>query len=213
MADAVPRLRGWLHAASAPVAIAAGVVLAAVSTNAVTQIGSAVFTLSALANFLASSAMHLGRWKPQAALLVRRLDHASIFVLIAGSYTPFTLLMLNGSHRVALLVFAWTGAVLGVTFRLAWGTAPRWVYTGLYLGLGWAAIVFVGDFARFTPVAVPILLGVGGALYTAGGLVYGFRRPNLSPGWFGFHELFHALTITAFAAQYVGVMIATVYVR
>lgn len=208
-----PRLRGWLHFGAAPLALAGGVVLAVVSPNALTRFGSAIFTASALVNFLSSSALHLGRWKPRFAPYVRRSDHASIFVLIAGSYTPFTLLMLTGTHRVVLLLIAWGGALLGVTFRLLWSAAPRWLYTLLYVLLGWTAVPFITDFATFTPIAVPILLAVGGALYTIGGLVYALRRPNPSRGWFGFHEVFHALTICAFAAQYAGVLVATISQR
>ncbi len=213
VAEQRPRLRGWLHLGAAPLVLAGGAVLAIVSPNALTQLGSAIFTASAFANFLASSALHLGRWRPRFALFVRRIDHASIFVLIAGSYTPFTLLMLTGTHRVVMLLVVWGGAVLGVAFRLLWSAAPRWLYTLLYLILGWVAIIFVTDFATFTPTAVPLLLAVGGALYTLGGVVYALRRPNPSHGWFGFHEVFHALTISAFAAHYTAVLVATISQR
>ncbi|GGF35005.1 DNA-binding protein [Marmoricola endophyticus] len=210
VAERAPRLRGWLHLGASPLALIGGLVLALASPDARTQVGSAIFTAAALLNFLASAALHLGSWPPRAAPYVRRIDHASIFVLIAGSYTPFTLLMLTVPHQVVLLWLAWGGATLGVVFRLVWSTAPRWLYTMLYLVLGWGSVLFLTDFADYTPIAVPLLLAAGGALYTAGGVVYAVRRPNPSPGWFGFHEVFHALTIAAFACQYAGVLIATI---
>lgn len=210
VAETAPRLRGWLHLGASPLALVGGVVLAVVSPDLRTQLGSAVFTLSALANFSASAALHLGRWRPALTSLVRRLDHASIFVLIAGSYTPFTLLMLTEPHQVVLLALAWGGAAAGVVFRLGWTSAPRWLYTLLYVVLGWGAVLFLTDFATYTPAVVPVLLALGGALYTVGGVVYALRRPNPSPGWFGFHEVFHTLTVAAFACQYTGVLVATI---
>ncbi|RLV50825.1 hemolysin III family protein [Nocardioides mangrovicus] len=212
-AEDSPRLRGWLHLYAIPLAIASEIVLIALSPSERSRVGSIVLTLAALANFVGSSAMHLGRWPPRLATVVRRFDHASIFVLIAGSYTPFSLLMLSHAHQVVVLCLAWGGAVLGVSFRLAWSAAPRWIYTGLYLLLGWVAVAFVGDFADFRPLAVPVLLATGGVLYSLGGLVYGMRRPNPSLAWFGFHEVFHALAIAAFAAQFAGVLVATVSLR
>jgi hemolysin III len=208
-----PHLRGWLHAATAPLALAAGIVLVVLSPTPMTRAGSSVFAASALALFTASATMHRGRWGPRAALWLRRLDHSSIFLLIAGSYTPFTLLLLEGGDRTELLAIAWGGAGLGIAFRLFWPSAPRWLYTPIYMALGWAAIFYFPQFfARASP-AVLTLMVIGGALYTVGALVYGFRRPNPSPRWFGFHEVFHSLTILAFFTHYVGVSIATYSLR
>ena len=122
-----PKLRGWLHAASAPLTLAAGVVLVALSPTASTRIGSAVFATSALVLFTVSGIYHRGTWSPRAWRFLRRFDHANIFLLIAGSYTPFTLLLLHGAERVVLLSVVWTGAVLGVLFRVFWNDAPRWL--------------------------------------------------------------------------------------
>jgi hemolysin III len=208
-----PKLRGWLHAATAPLALGAGVVLVVLSPTASTRIGSAVFATSALALFTVSAVYHRGTWSPRVRQLLRRFDHANIFLLIAGSYTPFTLLLLHGLDRVVLLSVVWAGAVLGVLFRVFWVDAPRWLHTPIYVALGWAAVFFFGDFVHSASTAVLVLMCVGGGLYTLGGLVYGFQRPDPSPRWFGFHEVFHSLTVAAFATHYVGVSIATYALR
>lgn len=208
-----PHLRGWLHAATAPLALAAGVVLVVLSPTTSTRVGSAIFAFSALALFTASATMHRGNWSKRTALWLRRLDHSSIFLLIAGSYTPFTLLLLDGSERTTLLAIAWGGALLGILFRLFWTSAPRWLYTPIYIALGWAAVFYFPAFFASTSTAVFTCLLVGGLLYTVGGVIYGFRWPDPSPRWFGFHEVFHTLTIAAFVTHYVGVSIATYSLR
>ena len=208
-----PKLRGWLHAASAPLTLAAGVVLVVLSPTASTRIGSAVFATSALVLFTVSGIYHRGTWSPRVWRFLRRFDHANIFLLIAGSYTPFTLLLLHGAERVVLLSVVWTGAVLGVLFRVFWNDAPRWLYTPIYIALGWAAVFYFGDFVDNASTAVIVLMAVGGVLYTLGGVVYGFKRPDPFPRWFGFHEVFHTLTIAAFVTHYVGVSIATYSLR
>jgi len=208
-----PHLRGWLHAATAPLALAAGIVLVVLSPTSSTRAGSAIFAFSALALFTASATMHRGRWSPRTGLWLRRLDHCSIFLLIAGSYTPFTLLLLEGGRRTELLWLAWGGAGLGIVFRLFWTGAPRWLYTPIYLALGWAAVFYLPDFFDRASTSVLTLMVVGGALYTVGALVYGFRRPDPFPRWFGFHEVFHTLTIAAFVTHYVGVSVATYSLR
>jgi hemolysin III len=208
-----PRLRGWMHAASAPLTLAAGIVLVVLSPTAPTRIGSAIFASSAVVLFTVSAIYHRGSWSPRVWLFLRRFDHANIFLLIAGSYTPFTLLLLEGSERVVLLSVVWTGAVLGVLFRVFWNDAPRWLYTPIYMALGWAAVFYFGDFVQSANTAVIVLMALGGGLYTIGGVVYGFQRPDPFPRWFGFHEVFHTLTIAAFASHYVGVSIATYSLR
>lgn len=208
-----PHLRGWLHTATAPLALVAGIVLVALSPTSTARIGSAVFATSAMVLFTVSAIYHRGRWGPRAWLFLRRFDHANIFVLIAGTYTPFTLLLLEGADRVILLSVVWTGAVLGVLFRVFWSSAPRWLHTPIYIALGWAAVFFFPGFVDDTGAAVIVLIVVGGVLYTLGGVVYALRRPNPSPRWFGFHEVFHSLTVAAFAAHYVGVSLATYALR
>jgi hemolysin III len=211
--EAKPRLRGWLHAVTSPLTVAAGVVLIALSPTTATRIGSAVFMASAVLLFTVSAFYHRGTWSPRAWSFLRRFDHANIFLLIAGSYTPFALLMLEGTDRVVLLSVAWGGALGGVLFRIFWAGAPRWLYVPIYIGLGWAAIFYVEQFARSASIAVLVLIVVGGVLYSLGGVVYGLKRPDPVPSWFGFHEVFHTLTILAFVTHYVGVSIATYSLR
>jgi hemolysin III len=204
-----PRLRGWLHAATAPLTLAAGIVLIVLSPNAATRTASAIFAASALVLFTVSAVYHRGTWSPRVWGFLRRFDHANIFLLIAGSYTPFTLLLLEGRDRTVLLTVVWVGAGLGILFRIFWAGAPRWLYTPIYIGLGWAAVFYFAEFVENAGTAVLTLMVVGGGLYTLGGVVYGLKRPNPSPTWFGFHEVFHTLTILAFVTHYVGVSIAT----
>ena len=211
--DTKPKWRGWLHAATAPLTLAAGIVLIALSPNTATRVGSSIFAASALVLFTVSAIYHRGTWSPRVWAFLRRFDHANIFLLIAGSYTPFTLLLLEGRDRTMLLTIVWVGAALGILFRIFWAGAPRWLYTPIYIALGWAAVFYFREFVANGGVAVLTLLAVGGLLYTAGGIVYGLQRPNPSPAWFGFHEVFHALTIVAFITHYVGVSIATYSLR
>jgi hemolysin III len=219
-AEIKPRLRGWLHLATAPLTLAAGIVLIALSPTTATRVGSALFTGSALVLFTVSAIYHTGSWSPRVWAFLRRFDHSNIFLLIAGSYTPFSLLLLEGNQRVVLLATVWAGAVLGVGFRVFWTDAPRWLYVPIYIALGWAAIFFIPSFFDGATrlglgigIATFTLICVGGALYTCGGVVYGFKRPNPSPRWFGFHEVFHSFTVLAFVAHYVGVSMATYALR
>ncbi len=207
-----PKLRGWLHAATAPLALASGIVLIVLSPTLTTRVGSAIFAGSALALFAVSALYNAGNWSPRAHAVLRRLDHSNIFVLIAGSYTPFTLILLEGAQRVTLLVIVWTGALFGVLFRIFWSDAPRWIYTPIYVALGWVAIFYASDFAA-GGTAVITLIAVGGGLYTLGGIVYGFKKPDPFPTWFGFHEVFHTLTVAAFVCHYVAASIATYQLR
>ena len=221
MAEIKPKMRGWLHFGLTPLALAGGIVLVVLSPTASTRTGSAVFAGSALLLFGVSAIYHTGTWSPRTWAFLRRFDHANIFILIAGSYTPLTLMLLDGTQRVVLLTTVWSCALLGVFFRVMWTDAPRWLYTPLYMGLGWAAVFFIPGFidganARLgtnLAIVVLVLIAAGGALYTAGGIVYGLKRPNPSPQWFGFHEVFHTFTILAFATHYVGISMATYALR
>jgi len=215
IADVKPKLRGWLHLAIAPLTLAAGIVLIALSPDTTTRIGSAAFTGSALVLFTVPAIYHTGSWSPRVWAFLRRFDHSNIFLLIAGTYTPFSLLLLDGAQQWILLGTVWGGAVLGVLFRVFWTDAPRWLYVPIYLALGWAAIFFIPSFFDGATrlglgigIATFVMILVGGALYTFGGVVYGFKRPNPWPQWFGFHEVFHTLTILAFVSHYVAVSLA-----
>lgn len=207
-----PKLRGWLHAGISPLSLAAGIVLITLSPTVATKVGSGLFAGTALLLFTVSAVYHRGEWSPRVYRGLRRFDHANIFLLIAGSYTPFAVVLLDGRARIGLLALVWTGALLGVVFKLAWVDAPRWISTPIYIALGWAAIFYAGDLASGGP-AVTTLVVVGGALYTLGGIVFALRRPDPFPTWFGFHEIFHLMTIAAFTCHYIAASIATYRLR
>jgi hemolysin III len=211
--EAKPRLRGAMHAIITPLALAAGVVLVALSPTTLTRVGSSIFAGTALLLFTVSAIYHRGTWSPKVWSFLRRFDHSNIFLLIAGSYTPFTLILLQGSERLTLLTIVWSGALLGVLFRIFWIGAPRWLYIPIYVALGWAAIFYAGDFSSTGGAAVITLVAVGGGLYTVGGIVYGLKKPDPFPKWFGFHEVFHTFTIAAFACHYVAASLATYHLR
>ncbi|GAA4603968.1 hemolysin III [Actinoplanes octamycinicus] len=203
-----PRLRGWLHAGTFPVAVAVGALLTVLSPDARTRLALALFSLSAALLFGISALYHRGAWVGRAEKVLRRFDHANIFLIIAGTYTPFCVLLLPPGHARTLLWIVWAGALAGVGFRVLWIGAPRWLYVSVYIALGWVAVLYLPAFWQAGGAPVVTFLVLGGALYTLGAVVYGFQRPDPSPRWFGFHEVFHALTITAFAAHCIGISIA-----
>ena len=140
--------------------------------------------------------------------VLKRLDHSNIFLIIAGTYTPFALSLLPPDQARRLLLIVWIGALGGVLFRVFWVGAPRWLYTPIYVALGLGRGVLLRPAAALGGPAVVTLIAVGGVLYTLGALVYGTKRPNPSPRWFGFHEIFHAFTVLAFVAHYVAASLA-----
>ncbi len=200
-----PRLRGWLHAGAVPVVLAAGVVLVVLSTGTAEVVASAVYAVSTVLLFTVSAVYHRGRWSRRTRSVLQRVDHASIFLLIAGSYTPFAVLLLAGGQRAALLLIVWLGALVGVGLRLAWVRAPRWLFVPAYVVLGWVAIWFLPGIMQQGGIAVLVLVAVGGLLYTMGAIVFATRKPDPYPTWFGFHEVFHTLTLLAYVCQYVAV--------
>lgn len=201
-----PRWRGWIHAGMFPIATAAGIVLICLANGPLAKWAAAVYMLSSMLLFGISALYHRFNWKPGTKLMFKRLDHANIFILIAGTYTPIALLALPLEKGVLLLILVWAGALLGIGFRVFWVSAPRWLYVPLYVLLGWAAVMFIVDIYRANP-ATMVLVVVGGLLYTLGSVVYGFKRPNPLPGVFGFHELFHALTVLAFLCHWTAVLL------
>ncbi|MDX3099013.1 hemolysin III family protein [Streptomyces sp. ME01-24h] len=203
-----PRMRGWLHAGVFPLALVGGIVLVAVSRSAAAVAACSVYALSACLLFGTSAVYHRGTWGPRGEAVLRRLDHANIFLIIAGTYTPLAVLLLPAGQQLVLLAVVWAGAVAGIAFRMLWIGAPRWLYTPCYLVLGWVAVFYLPDFAHTGGTAVVVLVVGGGLLYTAGAVVYGLKRPDPSPAWFGFHEVFHALTIAAFTAHYTAIILA-----
>jgi len=203
VAIAKPKLRGWLHLVTSPLALVAGVVLIVLAPTLPAKLAALAYVATAVILFTTSAIYHRGKWSARAEIRLKRLDHANIFLLIAGTYTPFGVLALSGDTRIVVLATVWGTALLGVAFRVLWVDAPRWLYVALYLGLGWAASLFVPELIRGAGVPAFVLVAVGGLFYTCGGIVYGLKRPNPSPKWFGFHEIFHACTVAAFTCQYV----------
>jgi hemolysin III len=219
IAEVKPHLRGWLHLGIVPLTLVGGLVLVALSPSAATRAGSAVFVASALLLFGVSAAYHRGSWSPRTWYVLRRLDHCNIFVLIAGSCTAYALLLLDRTHLVPMLAIVWSSALVGVVARFLWPDAPRWLSPPVYVACGWGALLYLPGLldgaARLGDAGVTtlVLLAGGGVLYVAGALVYGFQRPDPWPRWFGFHEVFHALTVVAFASHYVGISVATYALR
>ena len=192
----VPRLRGVSHAGAFCVAVVAAVVIVARAPTGRATVAVVIYGAALAALFGGSALYH--RWPGPARFkpLLQRIDHSTIFVFIAASYTPIALMVLHGVLAEVVLAMAWVGAAAGVAFSLGWIQAPRAVRAGSYLTLGWLAVI-----------AVPQLLGAGGLMYSIGAIIYASQRPNPWPRTFGFHEIFHALVIAAAAAQYVAVLV------
>ncbi|MFF8293718.1 hemolysin III family protein [Streptomyces sp. NPDC016309] len=203
-----PRLRGWLHAGMVPAALIAGIVLICLARTPQAALACAVYSVTAWLLFVTSAIYHRGTWGPLGEALLRRLDHANIFLIIAGTCTPLAVLLLPVEQRSMLLWIVWTGALAGIAFRVLWVAAPRWLYTPCYLALGWAPVRYLPDFLHTGGAAVLALIVAGGLLYSAGAVVYALQRPDPSPRWFGFHEVFHALTVAAFTAHYIAISLA-----
>lgn len=204
-----PKLRGWLHAGWTPLALIGGLVLVLGAPTTLGRIGGGVFLIGSLLLFGTSAIYHRFTWRPTTEAVLRRLDHANIFIFIAATYTPLSLLLLTGGSRIALLTLVWIAAVCGLLFRVLWLSAPRWLYTALYLGMGWAALGWLGPFWGAGGPVVFALIIAGGLCYTAGAVVYARKRPDPSPRWFGFHEIFHVATILGSACHYAAIAIAT----
>jgi hemolysin III len=200
-----PLLRGVLHQAAFAVSLVVGTLLIVGADGARRHVAAAVFAASVAACFGASALYHRVTWTPNLRRWMRRIDHAGIYLLIAGTYTPVCLLVLDGTWRIVVLAIVYSGVAAAVVLKFAWVDAPKWVAAALGLALGWTAVVALPQLAtRLNPAAVA-LLGVGGLAYTAGAIIYARRRPNPMPMVFGYHELFHALTIAAVACQYVAI--------
>ncbi|MGZ6627613.1 MAG: PAQR family membrane homeostasis protein TrhA [Solirubrobacteraceae bacterium] len=198
-----PRLRGvshqWAFLASVPL----GLALVILAGDARARIALTTYAISLAALFGVSALYHRIDWRSVAARgRIRRLDHSMIFVLIAGSYTPIAVLVLHGPLATAILIAAWSGAILGVAFSLLWGNPPTWLRAALCVALGWIAVAALPQLGAAIGIIGLTLLGLGGVLYTVGGVVYALRRPDPAPAVFGYHEVFHILVIVAAALQY-----------
>ncbi|HVV30477.1 MAG TPA: hemolysin III family protein [Mycobacteriales bacterium] len=203
-----PRLRGVLHQYACIVAVATGCVLVALAETERARLAASVYAISLVALFGVSALYHRVAWRPNLRAWMKRLDHSMIFVFIAGTYTPFALLVLHGATALVVLTVVWAGAVLGVGSRLLWLRAPRFATLPLYVGLGWVAAFIVPQLIGGGGIAPFVLLCVGGVAYTVGGVMYALRRPNLAPRIFGYHELFHVMTLIAATCHYIAVSFA-----
>jgi hemolysin III len=200
-----PRLRGVFHQYAFVAFAALGIALTAAATGTTESIAAAVFASSVAVTFGISAVYHRVTWTPSAREIMRRLDHAAIFLLIAGTYTPYGLLVLDGAWRYSVLAVVWGGAALAVFQRLVWRSAPKWFPAVLAVALGWVGVVAFPVLLDATGWAGAALLLSGGALYTLGAVVYALRRPDPVPRVFGYHELFHVLTIAAAGSQYAAI--------
>jgi len=200
-----PRLRGVLHQAAFSVALVIGTLLVVSADGTRASVAASVFAGSVAAMLGMSALYHRITWSPRVRPWMRRLDHAGIYLLIAGSYTPVGLLTLSGRMRVVVLAVVWSGALLAIGLKFAWVTAPKWVSVVIAIALGWVGVVAMPDVWRHAGPAAAALLAGGGLAYTAGAIVYARKRPDPVPLVFGYHELFHALTLVAVTCQYVAI--------
>jgi len=203
--DRRPLLRGVIHQAGFTVSLVVGTLLIVGADGTRAHVAASVFASSVAICFGASALYHRVTWTPTVRLWMRRIDHAGIYMLIAGTYTAVCLLALSGAWRWTVLSIVWAGAVAAIVLKFAWVDAPKWLAAAIGLALGWVGVVAFPKLASTLDPAAVVLLGVGGLVYTAGAVVYVRRKPNPAPAVFGYHEVFHALTIVAVACQYVAI--------
>ncbi len=191
-----PLLRGWFHAVASVGALLVTIALLIKTYgNTASFIGALVFGLSMVVLYTVSSIYHIGTWQGRRERVLRAFDHANIFLLIAGTYTPICVNVLTGHLRITMLVLIWGLAALGIGSVVFTMRLPRAVMTGLYMGMGWVALIALPELLRQLPLPATLLLAAGGLLYTIGAVVYALRRPNPLPHIFGFHEIFHLFVI------------------
>ena len=190
-----------------PLSLVAGLILITLANELRGRITLGIFTLTAVTLFTCSALYHRVAWNDKNKAIWRRIDHSNISILIAGTYTPFAVYLLQPSQTKTLLIVAWGGAILISLLRIFWLSAPRWLYVAGYISLGWAAVFYMPAFFISGGVAIFILILTGGLLYSAGGVIYALKKPNFSISWFGFHELFHALTAAAFICHFVAAIL------
>jgi hemolysin III len=201
-----PRLRGVFHEAAFYVAVVLGVILIVTAEPGKARLSATVFAASVAFCFGASALYHRPTWRPGVRSWLARLDHAAIYLLIAGTYTPVCLLVMTARWRGVVLTLVWSGALAAVLLKLFWVRSPKWLAAAIALTLGWIAAVAFGQLLRI-PLPGLLFLLAGGVLYSIGALVYAFKRPDPLPHIFGYHELFHLLTIAAVACHYATIAI------
>ena len=207
-----PKLRGIVHLVMSPLSLVAGLTLITLANELRGRITLGIFTLTAVTLFTCSALYHRVAWNDKNKAIWRRIDHSNISILIAGTYTPFAVYLLQPSQTRTLLIVAWGGAILISLLRIFWLSAPRWLYVAGYISLGWAAVFYMPEFLNSGGVVIFILIVTGGLLYSVGGVIYALKKPNFSINWFGFHELFHAMTAAAFICHFIAAVF-TVFVK
>ena len=200
-----PRLRGISHTAAFAAALPLGVLLGLYANTARERVAVIVFAAAAAVMFGVSALYHRGNWSDRLRRWMRALDHTGIFVMIAGTYTAFGLLVLDGAWRWSVLGIVWAGATCAVLLNVAWRSSPQWLTGVLAIALGWVGVVVAPQFASEIGVGGMTLVVAGGLAYTAGAVIFAMRRPDPYPATFGYHEIFHVLVITAVACHYVAV--------
>lgn len=203
-----PKVRGWIHAITAPLALANGILLIIFASGTAATLACVVFALSAVLLFGNSGLYHLGNWGEKVHAILRRIDHTNIFLLIAGTYTPLSVVLLPTKTAALVLGIVWSGAIVGTLIHVFKLHAPRWFLVALYVALGWVAIWFLPSFWRTGGAAIVVLLIAGGVAYTIGAVMYALRWPNPWPKWFGFHEFFHTGTVIGYTCHSVAVWLA-----
>jgi hemolysin III len=201
-----PRLRGVSHEWAFFVSLVLGAALIVAAKTPKATLAVAIYAVSLSALLGTSALYHRVNWKrPEVRRWMRRLDHSMIFFLIAGTYTPFALLVLNGPLADAVLAVVWVGALIGAIVEMIWIEHPKWVAALVYMSLGWVAVIAFPGLWQEMGVEGTLLVAAGGLLYTVGAVVYATQRPNPNPRVFGYHEIFHALVIAAAAAHFAAV--------
>lgn len=208
-APAKPRLRGMLHLVAFPVSLVTGaVLLLVIAAEPAERWACLVYAVATAILFGVSALYHRGTWDAPTHARLRRLDHSNIFLMIAGTYTPLCVALLDGTTQRVVLTVVWVGALAGIAFRVAWLSAPAWLYTPFYVALGWVAVGVMPALAREGGTAVITLIVAGGIAYSVGGVVYALKRPDPAPATFGYHEIFHTGTIIGFVCHYLAVALA-----
>jgi hemolysin III len=203
-----PRFRGVTHKYAFYASLITGAVLLLVAPTRKAGAAAAIYAASVSALFGTSALYHRITWKPSARRWMRRLDHSMIFVLIAGTYTPFAVLVLDGTLATVILIVVWTGAASGIVLKLCWIDAPKWLIALTYVLLGWVAVAAFPDMIHKLGVTPTAMVAAGGVLYTLGAVVYALKRPDPVPSVFGYHEVFHAFVVVASACHFVAVVAA-----
>jgi hemolysin III len=199
-----PKLRGVFHEIGFFAAVAFGIPLVLTAEPGKARIAAAIFAACVVGCFGASALYHRPTWQPRTRGWLARLDHAGVYLLIAGTYTPFGLLVMSHGWAIGVLSVVWTGAVVAILMKLFWLQTPKWLSAVIGVALGWVALAAINQLLKLDVEAL-VLVVAGGLLYTAGAIVYAFRRPDPLPAVFGYHELFHVLTLGAAGCQYAAI--------